>query len=226
MYISDKTKYVLTKIGSRSSGRAIHVFNAVANYLEVGRWMHARGFEIPRRVDRRERIFDGIAAQIAESRALYLEFGVHRGASMIYWSKLLRCPESRLHGFDSFEGLPEKWNSTPTGFFSTGGAIPVVDDPRVTFFKGWFEDVLPRYSLPDHNHLVVNLDADLYSSTAYVLNFLKSSMRVGTFVYFDEFSDRHHELKAFDEFLSATEMQFRVFGANETLTHVAFQRTA
>jgi len=74
--------------------------------------------------------------------------------------------------------------------------------------------------------LVVNLDADIYSSTAYVLNFLKSSMPVGTFLYFDEFSDRLHELRAFDEFLSATEMHFRVVAASKTLTHVAFQRTA
>ncbi len=227
MLQADIIKYAFTMIGSRSSEHTIHVVNAVANYLEVGRWMHARGFEIPRRLERREAIFDCVAAQVSASRVLYLEFGVHRGASMSYWSKLLRSPETRLHGFDSFEGLPEKWNVTSKkGSFSTGGAVPVLDDPRVTFFKGWFEDVLPHYSLPDHDQLVVNLDADLYSSTAYVLNFLKSSIPVGTFLYFDEFSDRNHELRAFDEFLSDTEMHFRVVGASKGLTHVAFQRTA
>ena len=112
------------------------------------------------------------------------------------------------------------------GLFSTSGVVPVLDDPRVTFFKGWFRRGPPHYSVPDHDRLVVNLDADLYSSTACVLGFLKSSMPVGTFLYFDEFSDRLHELRAFDEFLSATEMHFRVVGASKALTHVAFQRTA
>jgi len=199
----------------------------MANYLEVGRWMRTRGFAIPRRLERREAIFDRIAAEVSASRVLYLEFGVHRGASMAYWSRLLRSAESRLHGFDSFEGLPEKWNvASRKGSFSTGGAVPILDDARVTFFKGWFDEVLPHYSLPDHERLVVNLDADIYSSTVYVLDFLKSSMPVGTFLYFDEFSDRLHELRAFDEFLCATAMRFRVFGASKTLTHVAFQRTA
>ena len=185
-----------------------------------------RGFELPPRLDRREAIFDCIAAQVSARRVLYLEFGVHRGASIAYWSKLLRMPESRFHGFDSFEGLPEKWNmASSKGAFSTCGEVPVIDDPRVTFFKGWFNDVLPHYDVPDHDRMVVNLDADLYSSTAYVLDFLKPSMAVGTFLYFDEFSDRLHELRAFDEFLSATEMRFRVVGANRSLTHVAFQRT-
>ncbi len=96
----------------------------------------------------------------------------------------------------------------------------------MSFFKGWFQEVLPSYSLPEHDRLIVNLDADLYSSTKYVLDFLRPSLAVGTFLYFDEFSDRHHELKAFDEFLSTTEMRFRCCGASRTLTHVAFQRIA
>jgi len=137
MDISNICKYVLTLIGSRSTEHTIHVVNAVANYLEVGRWMRARGFEIPGRLERREAIFDCIAAEVSASRVLYLEFGVHRGASMTSWSKLLRSAESRLHGFDSFEGLPEKWNVTSKkGSISTGGAVPSLDDPRVTFFKG------------------------------------------------------------------------------------------
>ena len=82
MYIDNKFKCLLTLIGSRSSEHTVHVVNAVANYLEVGRWMRARGFEIPRRLERREAIFDCIAAEVSASRALYLEFGVHRGPSM------------------------------------------------------------------------------------------------------------------------------------------------
>jgi len=222
--LKDRFKELLTIFGYYSSAGVIEALDGVTNYLEVGRWMRARGFDIPRRVENREKIFDRIAVDISESRVLYLEFGVHHGASMVYWSKLLRSSSARLHGFDSFEGLPEKWHLAPRGTFATDGVAPVIDDPRVTFFKGWFEEVLPSYSPPNHDQLVINLDADIYSSTAFVLNFLASSISVGTFLYFDEFSDRFHELRAFDEFLSATRMGFRIIGATKTLKNVAFQR--
>jgi len=42
----------------------------------------------------------------------------------------------------------------------------------------------------------------------------------------DEFCDRMHELKAFDEFLNETGMKFRALGATKTLEHVAFERTS
>jgi hypothetical protein len=46
-------------------------------------------------------------------------------------------------------------------------------DDRVAFFKGWFSETLPDYVPPPHKQLFVNLDADLYSSTKTVLEFLK-----------------------------------------------------
>ena len=119
--LKDHFKVLLTKFGYYSSEGMTEALDGVANYLEVGRWMRARGFDVPRRVECRERVFDRMSADISESRVLYLEFGVYRGASMIYWSKLLRSPSARLHGFDSFEGLPEIWHFAPIGAFSTGG---------------------------------------------------------------------------------------------------------
>ena len=46
-------------------------------------------------------------AEVQDQRVLYLEFGVFRGRTIRYWSRKLRHPETRLHGFDSFEGLPD-----------------------------------------------------------------------------------------------------------------------
>ena len=39
--------------------------------------------------------------------------------------------------------------------------MPVINDPRVKFFKGWFDQTLTTYSVLPHDVLVVNLDADL-----------------------------------------------------------------
>ena len=75
-----------------------------------------------RRVDSREQVFRIAAEGIRDREVLYLEFGVYRGRSMKIWSGLLRNPRSHLHGFDSFEGLPEAWDlSAEKGHFAIAG---------------------------------------------------------------------------------------------------------
>ena len=220
-----KIKYLLTRVGERLSAHTIYNLNACINYLEVGRWMSTNGYKVTQRVDRREQLFEELAARVGEKDVLYLEFGVSKGEATRYWSKLLRNPISKLHGFDSFEGLPEDWlPHRPKGHFCT--EIPQIDDPRVQFFRGWFEETLPRYEVPPHEALVLNFDADLYSSTIFVLNNLEDAIVPGTYVYFDEFNHRLHELRAFDEFIKRTGMKFSVLGATQHLDHVLFQRTS
>jgi O-methyltransferase len=222
----EAAKQALTRAGAACSLSTLLRLNSVFNYLWVGHWMKSKGFRVLQRVDSREQVF-GIAAQeIRDREVLYLEFGVYRGESMRIWSGLLRNPKSNLQGFDSFEGLPESWDlSAEKGHFATGGAIPVIDDSRVSFYKGWYSETLPRYVPPAHERLFVNFDADLYSSTRTVLNFLKPHICSGTYIYFDEFQAREHESKAFDEFLSETGWTFRVVAASRGLTNVLFQRT-
>jgi hypothetical protein len=103
-------KYLLTRAGERVTPRAIHNLNAAINYLEVGRWMRAHGYDVSHRYAHRERLFDIVGAQVGDREVLHMEFGVWQGDATRYWSKLLRNPKSKLHGFDSFEGLPESWN--------------------------------------------------------------------------------------------------------------------
>lgn len=215
-----------TRMGSVLSQRTIGRMDSVLNYLEVGRWMRAKGFRPSHRVSTREQLFDRIGAEIADKRVLYLEFGVYQGNATRYWSRLLRNPESRLLGFDSFEGLPEDWtHQLAKQHFSTQGNVPVIDDPRIRFLKGWFNQTLPAYQPPSHDVLVVNLDADLYSSTDCVLRHIEPLIQPGTFLYFDEFHCRRDELRAFDEFLKRTRMDFTLFGAVDSLGQVAFRRS-
>jgi hypothetical protein len=217
-------KSLLTRIGAHCSARTIHRLNAAINFLEAGRWFKENAVEDRKRFAGRSDLFRYIGGQLADQRVLYLEFGVHEGGTISFWSRLLKNRESHLHGFDSFEGLPEDWvYGVPKASFSTAGRIPVIDDPRVKFFKGWFEDTLPMYQLPEHDVLVINCDADLYSSTKTILTNLKPHIRAGTYLYFDEFCDRAHELKAFNEFRIENEIRFRVVGALRDLQAVLFQ---
>ncbi len=220
-------KSALTRVGERCSPRTIHLVNAAMNYLEVGHWMRAHGFVAAHRVDTREEIFELIADDVADEEVLYLEFGVFQGASMRIWSRLLRNERSHLHGFDSFEGLPASWSlKQDRGHFTTGGEPPRIDDPRVRFFVGWFEETLPVYEPPAHDRLVVNVDADLYTSASLALKTVEPLLKPGSYVYFDEFNHRADELRAFDEFLERTGMTFALVARSPELAHVAFRREA
>lgn len=217
-------KELITRVGSHLSSRTIYKLDATLNYLEAGRWMREHGFDLSHRVRRREQLFELVGKQVGDREILYLEFGVWRGSATLYWSKLLRNPKSKLHGFDSFEGLPEDW--TPyerKGSFSTDGQIPQIGDPRVEFFKGWFEDTLRNYKIPPHEVLIAVFDADLYSSTKLVLDYLEDTIVPGSYLYFDDFSHRNDEMRAFDEFIRTTGRTFSLVGATRVLSEVMFR---
>jgi hypothetical protein len=62
--------------------------------------------------------------------------------------------------------------------------------------------------VPEHDQLIVNIDCDLYSSADTVLRWLEPHLRPGTLVYFDEFPDRDHEMRALQELLSRSDYRF------------------
>jgi hypothetical protein len=170
-------------------------------------------------------VFRVVAEPISQKSVLFLEFGVFKGYTMSQWSVLLKNPESRFVGFDSFEGLPEDWATDyPKGTFTVHGAIPEIADTRVTLVKGWFENTVPTYDFIERDHLVVHLDADLYSSTTLVLQALKSHIKVGTTLIFGDFQHFFHERRAFDEFLRETGWKFELTVADYSLMYVAFRR--
>jgi hypothetical protein len=221
-------KILLTRLGAVCGARLIYDLNGVFNYLHVGWWLRARGFRAGVRVRSREQLFRHIAGGIAERKVLYLEFGVAKGASLRQWSKLLHNSESALHGFDSFFGLPHDWSleGHERGYFSMGGKPPELDDPRVQFFVGWFEETLPDYEWPEHEVLVVVMDVDLYTSTATALEHVRERLLPGSYLYFDQFHHRCDELRAFAELLDENPFTFELVAASSDLSMVAFRRVA
>jgi hypothetical protein len=142
-------KELVTRLGRHLSTRHIQVVNSVLNYLEVGRWTEAHGFEgFPRHYTRLD-LHSTIAAPIAEERVLYLEFGVYQGQSLRHWCDLLRNSTSSLHGFDSFHGLPEKRDALRgKGTFTLGGRLPRFDDQRVVLHPRLVQGHSPRFRPP------------------------------------------------------------------------------
>ena len=70
------------------------------------------------------------------------------------------------------------------------------------------------------------LDADLYSSTATVLEFVADRLKPGSYLYFDQFHHRADELRAFSEFLDENPSSFELAAATLDLASVAFRCVA
>jgi hypothetical protein len=126
----------------------------------------------------------------------YLEFGVYQGHSIGDWIKLNTNKSSRFVGFDSFTGLPSDWTklsgTLSKGYFTTYGEIPLhlMKDERVKFIKGFYQETLDPFldRFEFRNQLVINIDADLYTSTLYVLTILNKHIHPDTIIIFDEFT--------------------------------------
>jgi hypothetical protein len=130
---------------------------------------------------------------------------------------------AQLIGFDSFEGLPEDWRpGLGMGHFATGQP-PDIDDPRVRFVVGWFDQTLPCFVAPEHDQLIINIDSDLYSSSITVLNWATPLLQPGTLIYFDEYPDRDHEMRALVEYARSSPFDFMPLGFARGGVHWLFE---
>jgi O-methyltransferase len=170
----------------------------------------------------RYEMYDFIQKKYLENDSVdYLEFGVYEGASIDYWRKLNQNSQSRFYGFDTFTGLPEAWKNVlsdiPSGTWTTNGNLPKIDDKRVVFYKGLFQETinpfLEKYQ-PD-NKIVIHNDSDLYSSSLYLLTRLDDMIKKNTIIIFDEFSNVMHEFKALEDYCSAYNRKYKVIAATK-----------
>lgn len=187
------------------------------------RWVQARSKEAA--------VFHGLPVAVLEAGldaacvdGLVLEFGVYHGRSL----RLLARRGRAVHGFDSFEGLPEAWSEAEgAGAYSTGGRRPRVD-AHVQLHAGWFRDTLPPF-LAAHAGPVrlAHIDCDLYSSTRDVLTTLAPRLVAGSVLVFDDLLGypgfEAHELRALEEFVAASGQRFRIVAAALLGREVAIQ---
>jgi len=142
----------------------------------------------------RLRELDWLMPQVGDW-GLNLEFGVFSGETINHAASLR--PDLKFTGFDSFEGLPEDMDTgeklVPANAFDRGGEPPEVED-NVELIKGWFDESIPKWLEENpwqtrHKKIgYLNLDADIYSSTATVLTELNHMIVPGTMIRFDELS--------------------------------------
>lgn len=197
-------------MGRRVKREHLANLRSILSYLEIGHWLQQDHADSPPLIlQDKTAVFELALSKVVGSKPLYLEFGVFKGESLRWWSEHLPHPDATIVGFDSFQGLPEDWqHDRRTGHFTTDGP-PIINDDRISFRVGWFEETLPEFKMPDHDQLIINIDSDLYSSAVTVLTWAEPYLRPGTLVYFDEFPDRDHELRAYNEFVERSPHKFQ-----------------
>jgi len=110
--------------------------------------------------------------------------------------------------------------------FDTGGSVPQVDDDRVEFVKGLFQDTVGEFlvKFEPRSQLVLHADADLYSSTLYTLTKCDDILVPGSIVIFDEFSSVLNEFAALADYCSAYRREYDVVAAtSEYFAQVAIR---
>lgn len=146
---------------------------------------------------------------------LIAEFGVDAGTTVNFIANLV---DWEVHGFDSFQGLPEDWVGY-TDFserFQRQGVPPPVRR-NVKLHVGFFHQTLPEFlRLHPEDFTFIHIDCDLYSSTKTIFEHCAARIKAGTIIVFDEFFNypnwQHHEYKAFKEYIESHRVAFEYLG--------------
>jgi hypothetical protein len=192
----------LTKL---SEWREQHSNHSINDFYS-GKWDYSKRYTLYQKIFEKENLAIPVN---------YLEFGVAEGISFKWWIEHNKNEASRFFGFDTFTGLPEDWNVFKAGDMSAGGKFPETKDSRAKFLKGLFQDTLPVFLKEFNNdkRKIIHMDADLYTSTLYVLTSLHPYLKSGDIIFFDEFAVPTHEFLAFKNFTDAYRISYEVIGS-------------
>ena len=147
---------------------------------------------------------------------LFLEFGVGRGKSMRW---IATETQRTVHGFDSFEGIPEYWNGNPAGTFARS-KLPKVPD-NVELHVGMFDESIDKFTAHNTDPIAfLHVDCDLYSSTRTVFEQLGNRLQPDAIVLFDEYFNfprwQDSEFKAFQEFVARSGVSYEYIAFSVT----------
>jgi len=208
----------------------------ISNTLSLAKWVSRQKgvsafndfYSLKRDYSKRYKLYEYIIDrfELKNKEITYLEFGVYKGNSFNWWLRHCDHPKCKFYGFDTFEGLPENWGNT----YNKGDMladVPDIHDPRGNFVKGLFQHSLPDFLLTFHQELkketrkIIHLDADLFSSTLFVLTSMAPFLKKGDILMFDEFNVPNHESYAFRIFCDAYYIKTKLVGAVNNYFQVA-----
>jgi O-methyltransferase len=147
----------------------------------------------------------GCIEQVKNIEGDIVECGVYRGGGTILIADELRAQHStkRILAFDSFEGMPDAMDEDAmsngrkvyvAGVLSTTSLDLVRDKvrrfghaDRVTFYKGYFQDSIPRAIASNDRVSLALIDCDQYAGTKYCLDYLYDKVTPGGMMLLDDY---------------------------------------
>lgn len=156
------------------------------------RMQHVRSYASDLRMHR------AISGQVLQG-GLIMEFGVATGRSIRHWASIF--PTHDIYGFDGFEGIYQDWNGMPAGTFAQR---PPAVPSNVHLVVGRFDQTLPEWLAAHPGYAsLIHIDCDLYQATCDVFDNLRSRIKSGTIIVFDEYWNyptwQQHEFRAWQE---------------------------
>jgi hypothetical protein len=150
---------------------------------------------------------------------VFVELGVFKGETLNFIAG--RQQRNKIYGFDSFKGLPEKWQHKNNMFKEKGrwavNKLPEVRE-NITLIKGLFKDSIPQWKNKKPISFL-HVDCDLYSSTYTALTLLNKLIVKRTLILFDELYDwtskghlfHLHEWRAFVQWVIEYKRKFFIY---------------
>lgn len=178
-----------------------------------------------RSFDSRYALFKFLVPLLGDREGLVCEFGVAGGKSLNFLAGLM--PDRRIHGFDSFEGLPEDWrDGLAAGAFRQEKLPGVLQNVKLV--PGLFNETLPAFLAENPGPaLFFHIDCDLYASTKTVFELCNERIIQGTILCFDEFFNYpgwlNGEYQAFKEFADSRQLRFDYLGYSRSGTQLALR---
>jgi O-methyltransferase len=200
-------------------------FRFLSNFSELSVWISKhnknlafKDFYKPiRRYDDREKLHGHVSQlnDLKNKKIQYYEFGVAGGNSFRWWLNENKNQDSSFWGFDTFQGLPEDWHLFKKGDMYYD--IPEIKDKRASFIKGLFQNTFFDFlkNNPPQTDVikVIHMDADLFSSTLFILSSFAPYLKEGDIILFDEFNVPNHEFRAWDIFTKSFYVNYEVLGS-------------
>lgn len=212
-----------------------NLFLFIVNFNRLRSWISKNGkgllmndfYSSTRDYEKRYKLYETVAGhyKLDEKEIAYLEFGVASASSFKWWIERNKNLNSLFFGFDTFEGLPEDWGGYKKGDMAHN--IPNIADDRANFIRGIFQDTLPGFLENEGSSIktrqkLIHLDADLFSSTIFVLSQLYPYLNKGDLIIFDEFNVGNHEFFAFKIFTEAFYVNLCPIAAQNNFYQAAF----
>lgn len=203
-------------MGAMSEWRKQHPVKGYNDFYQKT-WDYSRRYNLYEAIAKKENLFS--------EPIDYFEFGVAGGFSFKWWLKNNTNSSSRFFGFDTFEGLPEKWGAFEKGSMAYTLDSLGITDSRAGFYKGLFQQTLIPFleKYDSSNKKLIHIDSDLFSSALFVMTQLYRFLKPGDILLFDEFAVPQHEFFAFKIFTESFYVDYEVIGAANNYLFVAIK---